>query len=156
MSYIEQSKGPRQQRPLLKGLYFVMHFDLRDELSFKWSNISMTISWSISFCFILMRRVSFINFHFEDVPIIFNWSNQSSVGPQAQVSPSAIVKCLALTNFGLWQQAIAEDVGSKKILTYVISLHQQTFKLNLFLNLKVVHYSMFNFGYRMRAIITRS
>ena len=35
----------------------------------------------------------------------------SSVGPQAQFSPSAIAECSAMTNFGLWPQAVAEAVG---------------------------------------------
>ena len=30
----------------------------------KWSNILMTISWSISFCFILMRRIRFVQCSF--------------------------------------------------------------------------------------------
>ena len=31
---------------------------------FKWSNILMTISWSIFFCFILMRRIRFVQCSF--------------------------------------------------------------------------------------------
>ena len=53
--------------------------------TFKWSNILMTISWLISFCFILMRRIKWslvlaFQFHFEDAPIIFNWSNLRCIG----------------------------------------------------------------------------
>ena len=41
----------------------------------------------------------------------FFLSFQISVGPQAQFSPSAAAECLALTNFGLRPQAVAEAVG---------------------------------------------